>query len=118
MPTWPASLPDFALRRGYDELLTPKVGVWSQMDSGATKRRRRFTTGPKEFTVVMPLDDAQIITFQNFVDVDIDGGVLSFDFPHPRLGTTVTVAFTSTPEAVRPEGATTYLLRLKLEVLP
>ena len=46
MPAWPGTLPDFVLRDGYEEGFKNLV-IRSQQDSGATKRRRRFSDGPE-----------------------------------------------------------------------
>lgn len=117
MPTWPASLPQFVLRGGYAEGFKTTV-VRSPTDSGRTKRRQRFINGPEALDVVVPLNNAQILTFKQFYEDDLGNGALSFTFPHPRLETDVTVVFREDPEPLTPEGATTYLLSMKLDILP
>lgn len=117
MPAWPATLPQFVVRWGFEEGFKRTV-VRSQMDSGATKRRQRFITSPTELNVVVPMDDAELAIFKTFYEDTLGNGALSFTFTHPRLGTTVTVAFKDDPDPLVPEGALTYLVRMKLEILP
>ena len=116
-PTWPATLPQFVLRGGYAEGFQSTV-LFSPTDSGRAKRRQRFLSAPKELNVVIPMDDAELLIFTTFLEEELAGGALSFTFPHPRLGTNVTVAFREVPDPIRPEGALTYLVALKLEILP
>lgn len=117
MPTWPSTLPQFALRDGYSEGFKSTV-IRSQMDTGHTKRRQRFINSPESLTVVIPLDNAEILIFKNFYQDELANGALSFTYPHPRLSGNVTVAFTADPEPLQSEGATTYLLKMQLEILP
>ncbi len=116
MPTWPASLPQFVLRAGYLEGFKSTV-VRSPTDSGRTKRRQRFINSPEKLDIVVPLDNAQILTFKQFYEDELGNGAFSFTFPHPRLGTNVTVVFREDPEPLTPEGGQTYLLSMKLEIL-
>jgi len=118
MAVWPASLPQQVFRDGFQEQIVPAVAIRSKMDSGATKRRRRFTTGPRMMNVTVNMDDTQLATFQTFYNTTLDGGTAPFTFPDPRLTSPITVAFAQEPRSVRPEGATTYLVQLLLEIQP
>lgn len=117
MATWPSTLPQKVERGGYQEGFASTV-VRSQTDSGRVKRRQRFLAGVRDLTVVIPMDDAELLIFNAFYEDDIAHGAVAFTFPHPRLGTTVTVAFKEDPESIVPEGALTYLVVMKLEILP
>ena len=117
MPTWPTTLPQFALREGYAEGFKTTV-VRSPMSSGRTKRRQRFINGPELLNITIPLNDAEILIFKAFYEDELGNGALSFTFPHPRLKTNVTVAFKTDPEPLTPEGADTYILNMDLEILP
>lgn len=117
IPTWPTTLPQFVLRGGYTEGFQNTV-LFSPTDSGRTKRRQRFLNSPRELNVIIPMDNAELAIFTAFLEEELAGGALSFSFPHPRLGTTVTVAMKEVPDPFRPEGALTYLVALKLEILP
>ena len=114
---WPATLPQKVERGGYSEGFASTV-VRSQTDSGRTKRRQRFLTGPRTLTVLIPMDDAELLIFNAFYEDTIAHGAVSFTFPHPRLGTDVTVVFREDPEPIVPEGALTYIVVMKLEILP
>ena len=116
IPAWPTSLPQFSLRQGYSEGFKQTV-IRSTMDSGATKRRARFTNSPTILNVTMPMNDAELATFKTFFEDTLVNGALSFTFPHPRLGTTVTVVFRNDPTPFVPEGGNTYILNLNLEIL-
>ncbi len=117
MPTWPTTLPQEVLRGGYAEGFKTTV-IRSPTDSGRTKRRQRFINGPELLDVAMPLTEPEILIFRAFYEDELGNGALSFTYPHPRLGTNVTVAFREDPEPLTPEGATTYILSMKLEILP
>ncbi len=117
MPAWPSTLPQKVEPDRYQEGFAVTV-VRSPTDTGHTKRRQRFLDGPRLLTVSIPMDDAELLTFNAFYEDDIAHGALSFTFPHPRLGTTVTVAFKEDPEPITPEGALTYIVVMKLEILP
>ena len=117
IPVWPASLPQEVERGGYEEGFASTT-VRSPTDTGRAKRRRRFLSGPRLLTVVMPMNDAELAIFNTFYEDTIAHGSLSFSFPHPRLGTTVTVALVEDPAPITPEGALTYFLAMKLEILP
>ena len=95
-----------------------KSKVTETEETTGEKRRQRFLASPKELHVVIPMDDAELLIFTTFLEEELAGGALSFPFPHPRLGTNVTVALREVPDPIRPEGATTYLVVLKLEILP
>jgi len=117
MPSWPTTLPDFALQQGYAEGFRKTVQR-SQMSSGATKRRKRFTDGPKTIDIVVPLTNAEADIFIAFYQDDLADGALSFTKTHPRLGTTETFVFRSDVEPLIPEGGASYMLTMKLEILP
>lgn len=117
MPAWPITLPQKVERDRYQEGFASTV-VRSQTDSGRSKRRQRFLDGPRVLTVSIPMDDAELLIFNAFYTDDISHGALSFTFPHPRLGTTVTVAFKEDLEPIVPDGALTYIVTMKLEILP
>jgi len=117
IPVWPSTLPQKPEQGGYQEGFASTV-IRSPTDTGRTKRRRRFLTGPRLLTVTMPMTDAQLLIFNAFYEDTIAHGALSFTFPHPRLGTNITVAFKEDPPPITPEGALTYFVVMKLEILP
>lgn len=118
MPTWPSSLPQFALRNGYQEGLAGNSLLITDMDAGRPKRRNRYSADVKPLTIVLSLTSDELDTFETFYETDLARGSLSFDYPHPRKGGTVSVGFRQRPEPVRPDGALTYRLVMQLEVYP
>jgi len=115
MLSWPTTLPDFALQQGYAEGFRKTVQR-SQID-GATKRRKRFNDGPKTLDITVPLTNAEANIFFAFYQDDLADGALSFTKTHPRLGTLETFSFRSDVEPLVAEGANSYLLTMKLELL-
>ena len=117
MPAWPAGLPQFVLRNGYEEGFKD-LALRSQMDSGATKRRKRFTDGPEPNMFPIELTDAELDIFKTFLYDTIAGGALSFTKEHPRTLVTETFAFKSNPKPVRSVGHDSCILMMDLEQLP
>jgi hypothetical protein len=68
------------------------------MDGGPPKKRKRYTATFTRHTVEYLFDDADKSTFETFFANDIDGGALTFDWPHPEDGTTVTASFVMSGE--------------------
>lgn len=117
MPAWPSTLPDFVLREGYEEGFK-KLMLRSQMDSGAAKRRKRFTDGPEPSNFPVEFTSDELDAFKTFLEDDLAGGALSFTKPHPRTGVTETWAFTKEPDPVTSAGHDSYIVVLPLEKLP
>ena len=119
MPAWPAAptLPDFVLRDGYEEGFKNLV-IRSQQDSGATKRRRRFSDGPESALQPIELTSTQLDNFRTFFHTTIEGGALSFTKTHPRTLATETFAFRSTPKPAVSAGHDSYIVMMDLEQLP
>lgn len=95
MPTWPAGLPQTPLQQYEEE--PPKNLIRTEMDAGPAKVRKRFTAGVRVYRVTYLLDGADITTLDNFFITDTEFGALSFNFPHPRTGTTISVRFVRSP---------------------
>ena len=121
MPTWPASLPQKPLQRNYQENFGSTL-VSTQMDKGPDKRRRRSTARVDTFQVSFIMDTTQVQTFENFVDNDLNGGALSYQWEHPRTGNTR--SFRIVPQgqdnifSLRPLSGKLYEVTMQLEVLP
>ncbi len=117
MPAWPGTVPQFVLRENYSEDFGQNL-LRSSMDTGPAKRRRRFTAVPKTLNVMMVMTSAELDIFETFYNTTLGGGALSFTFTHPRTDVVESVAFVEPVRDVTPEGASTYFLSMKLEVLP
>jgi len=86
------------------------------MDQGPDKMRRRFTAVPKLLSCSFLMTAAQLQTFETFYDTTIVGGSDSFDWTHPRLGTTISCRFVQVPTFV-PVGLY-WRVSAEIEVLP
>lgn len=117
MPTWPVDLPQFVLRDGYAEGFKDLV-VRTKMDTGATKRRRRFSDGPEEHKFTLFLTSDELTIFKTFFDGDLASGSLSFDKIHPRTEVMQTWAFTGQMPPAASIGADLYSISMPLEMLP
>ncbi len=116
MADWPLDLPQFVLRDGYEEGFKDLV-IRTKMDTGAAKRRRRFSDGPEEHKFPMTLTNDELDIFKTFYEVDLASGALSFTKIHPRTGISETWAFTGPIPPMKALGPDTYAITLPLEKL-
>ena len=117
MPTWPATLPQNVLTEGYQE--APGDGrLRTQMDAGPAKMRRLHTAVVDTFSVSLSLTSAQVDTLDGFWDSDLAGGVLAFDWTHPRTGAATSFRFVDRPTRTPRQSGVRYTVRFKLEKLP
>ena len=118
MVDFPAELREIVVpKENYKEGYGDNV-LRSQMDTGASKRRKRYTAVFKPLVVVLPVSSAQLDIFNDFYENDISHGALSFTYPHPRTGADVTVAFTKSPDTIQPIGVDLYTVQMDLEIIP
>ncbi|WP_069383956.1 hypothetical protein [Halomonas caseinilytica] len=116
MPTWPASLPQHPLIKEYAE--TPQSNVIrSQMDVGPAKTRRRSTATTTDAEVVYLLTGPQRQTFLDWLNNDIAGGALPFDWPRPRAGVESVLIKGDPPYNMEPAGQK-WRLSMTLEIQP
>jgi hypothetical protein len=115
MPNWPLTLPQGPLAEGYQE--SPgKTVIRTPMEVGPAKQRRCYTAGVKQITLTWELEGSEVDTFETFFKETLEGGALSFEMPHPRLGGSITVRFVK-PPAWRPVSGTGWQVQAVLEVL-
>ncbi len=96
MRIWPASLPQHALRQGYEE--RPKRGVRAfEPDSGAPVERPAGTVRLATIAAAFRMSGAQLSTFETFVARDLAGGTFDFLMTHPRTGEQVTMRLIGDP---------------------
>lgn len=80
MKTWPASLPQgFLLSNSSSGLGDGRLR--SQTDAGGAKVRRRFSYVPIPLAGSMMMTKAQLAIFRVFVETDLSGGIMPFQFP-------------------------------------
>ena len=117
MPSWPTSLPQQILQRGYNESLADNV-LRTPVDAGPEKRRQRFTAAVRPLSGSMIMTNAQLDTMMTFFDTDIGSGSLAFDFNAPRdQATTVSVVF-QRPPAWTNIGGDSYQVTLEMDIQP
>lgn len=93
--TWPSGLPvpiDESL--SYEPLVDNIITT--QMETGAPKRRRRFTNVPEAFTCTLVLTRAQVAILQAFVVTTLQD-VLPFDWKDFRDNSPATYVFQKRP---------------------
>lgn len=115
-PAWPATLPQFVLESGYGEAL-PDVTIESQVDGGAPKRRRRFTTAWRPIDCAIECDATQAATFETFWGATCASGSLDFTWVHPRTRTAATFRWRGGPPQAQVFGAANVRYRLTLWLL-
>ena len=121
MPTWPATLPEFA-QVGMN--VTPQDSVVrSSMDAGPPSRRNRFTATTTDLSYTMLLTGEQIGTLRAFYRDTLRNGALSFDWTDPVDGSAVSIAFKQPPQASGAAGAADpvdrkWIVSLSLEIQP
>lgn len=115
--TWPSSLPvptDESL--SYVPLVEPVITT--QMETGAPKRRRRFTAVPEAFTCTLVLTKAQLATLNTFVCTTLQD-VLPFDWKDFRDGSAATYVFQKRPgQNLAAAGANLWKVPLELMKVP
>lgn len=115
--TWPASLPcptDQNVQ--YSALVEPVLKT--SMETGAPKRRRRFTAVPESFTCSVILTQAQVAALKQFVEVTL-ADVGPFDWKDFRTGDPVTYVFDARPKyTLAAAGANLWQADLSLVTVP
>ena len=103
MPVWPANLPSYVLENGYNEQL-PKSLAETEMESGAPKSRRRFSTVFRRFQCAMVMNASQAETFEIFYLSTTASGGSAFDWVHPRTRAAMSMRFSNPPPSYQPFG--------------
>lgn len=93
--TWPASLPS-PTDEGMSYAPLMDNVITSQVETGAPKRRRRFTAVPDKATITLVLTQSQMATLDTFVQTTL-ADVLPFDWKDFRDGSPATYVFTKRP---------------------
>lgn len=99
MIQWPASLPEFPERDGYQENWGEAI-VEQNVDSGHTQTRPRFTAVIDEYRVSIPMDGTQVETFRTFWTDDLKFGALRFEWSNPRTGVAEEYKIAPSPRVV------------------
>lgn len=95
-PVWPESLPPpLTGQAGYEPAV--ENVLTTGMDTGAPKRRRRFTRVPEKFSTVIQLDAAQYLVLKDFTETVLKD-VGAFDWVDWRTDAVQTYYFTARPK--------------------
>lgn len=116
-PTWPTSLPGPTDQNPqYQALVDPVLST--SMETGAPKRRRRFTAVPESFSCSLILTQDQCTALDQFV-INTLADVLPFDWKHFRSGDPATYVFAKRPTyALAAAGANLWTAQLDLVTVP
>lgn len=115
MATWPAGLP----QKQFSGLVEKRQNVQlrSTMDTGAPKKRKRFTAALRNFNIPIVFSMAEKVIFSAFYIDTLGEGVLSFDWTDPDDdSTTISFGFTDSPSLNKNGG--TWTGSLPLEIIP
>jgi len=117
VPTWPDTLPQRFLVNGNQEA-TGDGRLRSPTDTGPGKVRRRSSAVVNPLGGTLRMNAAQLAIFDGFIDSDIAGGSLPFNFPAPYGAGTWLVQIGDTMPSRANVGGDRWNVTLALEVLP
>lgn len=112
---WPAELPQKFDEGGFSEVFGNNV-ITTEMDSGPSKRRRRFTAAVDKIVGKMYMTQAQVNTFETFYRTTCADGSIDVEMLHPRKGTSVILQWDGAPK-LSPVVSGMYV-SLSFKVLP
>ena len=115
-PTWPSTLPSYVLQQGYGEDLPDQV-LRTPMEGGTMKSRRRFSARFDQIDIRLIMSAAQVATFETFYFTTLDGGVVVFDWTHPRKQVAATMQIISKVK-ISPADGDNYYVNFKVEIKP
>lgn len=113
---WPLNLPDtvdaesFALKKG-------STTIRSENDIGLAKVRRRFTKGIDVMTFQFTMTAAQYAIFDEYYEIDLNGGANTFSFNHPITGVESEFRIISEPDC-KPKGGEYFTVTMQVEKMP
>lgn len=110
--TWPSSLQQL-LNQDSFSIALPQSWIESVTDIGPKKRRRRTTQNYEQITCTIWVDTDGYVTFKNFYDVTLDGGVLPFVFINPI--TQVLTSYRMAAPTISPLGGQEYSVSMAWE---
>ena len=111
---WPSSLPSGPIATAYGEALA-EGGIRSDLP-GPVHARQRSAAATPAIQCTLGLSAAQVQILDDFFRMHLAGGVLRFEWAHPRTGQPAWLRFLEPPEYTRPEGA--WRATLHLEIMP
>lgn len=115
-PVWPTSLPTRPLVENYQREARD-TSLRTKMDVGPDHVRRRYTAVVYDISVQLLLTTTQLATLRAFVDTDLKGGSLRFDWVEAETGSAATFRIIGQPIYTALSG-TLYNATLSLEQMP
>ncbi|MFZ1682104.1 MAG: hypothetical protein WAT70_13880 [Rhizobiaceae bacterium] len=114
MRIWPAALPQFVLRQGYEE--RPRRGSrLFEPDDGAPVERPSGTVRLSAIAASLRMSGKELSLFERFVAREIGGGTLDFLMPHPRTRVQTTMRLAGDPPyQVRATGGDHWIVSVTL----
>ena len=116
MATWPTTLPQQCQDDGLN-IAPGKNLIRTEMDTGRTKSRTRYTAVPDYGGFSFILTAAQYATFLTFYKDTIDYGATPYTWLHPLTDVAVNVCLTEVPKAA-PMANGYFSLELSAEMWP
>ncbi len=113
---FPASLPG-PMKESFNEALDDTI-IRTSMDTGPTKRRRRFTARKDTLNLVYRFDLTELATFRTFYGTTINDGATEYDMTHPITLATITVAIMSPIKFVNIAASDFYEISFGVEMQP
>lgn len=110
--SWPSTLQQYLNETSFG-IEFAQSWLESETQIGPKKRRRRTTQNFEKITCSILLDKDFYLTFKNFYDVTLNGGVLPFEFPHPI--TQVMTNYRMSPPQISILGGTTFSVTMGWE---
>ena len=92
--------------------------VETPMSVGPSKKRQRGTSTPYKVSGNYIMTEAQLATFQTFVNVTLESCTLPFTWPDKDGSGSLTARFTEPLPEWRNIGIGYYLVNTNLEILP
>lgn len=114
---WPSSLPTRPLFSDFREGFAHTM-FESLIDLGPKTRRRRLSKNIRRFVCTYILDYGQVETLRQFYEETTYGGVLSFNFTHPRSGVPIVVRFGTDSIEIKPISYQKYKVQITFEQMP
>ena len=112
---WPIDLPQDPLTAGYSDV-ERSATIRSDMGYGPAKVRRRVIMAMRDITYQYLMTKAQVASLLDFYDVDLKGGVETYDYEDYINGGEVELRM-KTPPVIQPSGPD-FSVRLFVEVMP
>jgi hypothetical protein len=117
MPAWPVTLPQEPNNGDYKET-PPHVLIQDENDEGPANARSKL--GVRKLSLPYRFTAEQTDTFDAWLENDISGGALSFDFtwpPQPRASQVVSARITAIP-TYEHKGGGIHEVTLEVIILP